>query len=149
MEEFAMFKRILLPIDGSELSLRAVDIGVELAAKLGASVYAFHVIAPLPASAYAAEFIQVDPEYTIEASAAAERYLAEVHQRAKAAGVPCNSSYQTDSRPYSAIVEVARKHECDLVVMASHGWRGFDRLLLGSETHKVILNGEVPVLVCR
>jgi nucleotide-binding universal stress UspA family protein len=144
-----MFKRILLPIDGSELSLRAVDLGVELAAKLGASVYAFHVIAPLSASAYAVEFIQVDPEYTIEASANAERYLAEVHQRATAAGVACNSSYQTDARPYSAIVEAARKHECDLIVMASHGWRGFDRLLLGSETHKVILNGDVPVLVCR
>ena len=68
-----MFKRILLPIDGSELSLRAVDMGIELAAKIGASVYAFHVIAPLSASVYAAEFIQVDPEYTIEASANAER----------------------------------------------------------------------------
>ena len=144
-----MFKRILLPVDGSELSLRAVDTGIELAARLGASVYAFHVIAPLPASAYVAEFVQVDPEYTEEATADAERYLAEVHQRATAAGVACRSSYQTDLRPYAAIVEVARKHQCDLIVMASHGRHGFDRLLLGSETQKVILNGDVPVLVCR
>jgi len=144
-----MFKHILLPTDGSELSLHAVDIGIELAAKLGARVYAFHVIVPLPASAYFAEFILVEPEYTKEASANAERYLADVRQRAAAAGVACESGSESDTRPYSAIVDAARKHQCDLIVMASHGWRGFDRLLLGSETHKVILNGDVPVLVCR
>ena len=145
-----MFKHILLPTDGSELSLRAVDTGIALAARLGASVYAFHVIAPFPASAYFAEFVVAnEPAYTQEAIANAERYLAEVRQRAEAAGVPCEGSHEIDARPYSAIVGAARKHQCDLIVMASHGWRGFDRLLLGSETHKVILNGDVPVLVCR
>jgi len=145
-----MFKHILLPTDGSELSLRAVDTGIELAAKLGARVYAFHVIAPFPASIYFAEFVVAnEPTYTREAIANAERYLTDVHQRAQAAGVPCESSHEVDARPYSAIVGAARKHQCDLIVMASHGWRGFDRLLLGSETHKVILNGDVPVLVCR
>lgn len=145
-----MFKRILLPVDGSELSLRAIDTGIELAARLGASVYAFHVIAPFPASIYFAEIIQAnEPTYTSEAIANAEKYLADVSRRAQAAGVPCEGSHETDARPYSAIVGAARKQQCDLIVMASHGWRGFDRLLLGSETHKVILNGDVPVLVCR
>ncbi len=145
-----MFKRILLPTDGSELSLRAVDTGIGLAARLGASVYAFHVVAPFPASVYFAEFaVANEPSYTREAIANAERYLAEVSQRAQAAGVPCEGSHEVDARPYSAIVGAARKQQCDLIVMASHGWRGFDRLLLGSETHKVILNGDVPVLVCR
>jgi nucleotide-binding universal stress UspA family protein len=150
MEASTMFKRILLPTDGSELSLRAVDTGIGLAARLGASVYAFHVIAPFPASVYFTEFVVAnEPSYTREAIANAEKYLAEVGQRARAAGVPCEGSYETDARPYSAIVGAARKQQCDLFVMASHGWRGFDRLLLGSETHKVILNGDVPVLVCR
>lgn len=145
-----MFKHILLPVDGSELSLRAVDTGIELAARLGASVYAFHVIAPFPASIYFAEIIQAnEPTYTSEAIANAEKYLVDVSRRAQAAGVPCEGSHETDARPYSAIVGAARKQQCDLIVMASHGWRGFDRLLLGSETHKVILNGDVPVLVCR
>jgi nucleotide-binding universal stress UspA family protein len=145
-----MFKHILLPTDGSELSLRAVDTGVELAARLGARAYAFHVIAPFPASVYFAELVQAnEPTYTKEATANAERYLADVRRRAQAAGVSCGGSYETDARPYSAIVGAARKQQCDLIVMASHGWRGFDRLLLGSETHKVILNGDVPVLVCR
>jgi nucleotide-binding universal stress UspA family protein len=150
MEESTMFKRILLPTDGSELSLRAVDTGIELAARLGASVYAFHVIAPFPASVYFSEFVVAnEPDYTREVIANAERYLADIRERAQAAGVGCEGSHETDARPYSAIVEVARKQRCDLIVMASHGWRGFDRLLLGSETHKVILNGDVPVLVCR
>jgi len=145
-----MFKHILLPTDGSELSLRAVDTGIELAARLGACVYAFHVIAPFPASVYFAEFVMAnEPGYTREAIANAERYLADVRGRAQAAGVACEGSHEIDARPYSAIVGAARKQQCDLIVMASHGWRGFDRLLLGSETHKVILNGDVPVLVCR
>jgi nucleotide-binding universal stress UspA family protein len=145
-----MFKHILLPTDGSELSLHAVDTGIELAARLGARVYAFHVIAPFPASVYFTEIIQAnEPTYTREATANAERYLGDVRQRAQAAGVPCDGSHEVDARPWSAIVGAARKQQCDLIVMASHGWRGFDRLLLGSETHKVILNGDVPVLVCR
>lgn len=145
-----MFKRILLPTDGSELSLKAIDTGIALAARLESRVYAFHVIAPFPTSAYFATFVQAnEPSYTSEAIANAERYLSQVRERAEAAGVPCDGSYETDARPYSAIVAASRKHQCDLIVMASHGWRGFDRLLLGSETHKVILNGDVPVLVYR
>lgn len=146
-----MFKRILLPVDGSELSLRAVDTGIALAHKLGASVHAFHVIAPFPAITYVAEFIIPANEamYTEQVIANAERYLADVCQRATAAGVGCDSGYEFDQRPYCAIVAAAAKQQCDLIIMASHGWRGFDRLLLGSETHKVILNGSIPVLVCH
>ena len=145
-----MFKHILLPVDGSDLSLRAVRLGVELAKTCGARVYALHVVAPFHTIAYMAEMLAAtEVVYTKEASANAERYLADVRQRAAAAGVACESGSESDTRPYSAIVDAARKHQCDLIVMASHGWRGFDRLLLGSETHKVILNGDVPVLVCR
>jgi len=145
-----MFKHILLPTDGSELSLRAVDTGIGLAASLGARVHAFHVIVPFPATVYFSEFaVANESSYTHEAMANAERYLAEVRRRAQAAGLACEGSHEVDAHPYSAIVGAARKQQCDLIVMASHGWRGFDRLLLGSETHKVILNGDVPVLVCR
>jgi nucleotide-binding universal stress UspA family protein len=145
-----MFKHILLPIDGSDLSLRAVDTGIELAGRLDASVYAFHVVVPFLAVTYFAEVIQLPADaYTEEAVSRAERYLAQARERASAAGVHCDSGYEFDHHPYAAIVGAATKHQCDLIVMASHGWRGFDRLLLGSETHKVILHGSVPVLVCR
>jgi nucleotide-binding universal stress UspA family protein len=118
-----MFQHILIPTDGSELSLRALDTGIELAARLGASIHAFHVIAPFPASTYFAEFVLAnEPTYIQEATTNGERYLMEARQRAEKAGVPCEISHESDERPYSAIVGAARKHQCDLIVMASHGW---------------------------
>lgn len=145
-----MFKHILLPTDGSELSLRAVDTGVALAARLGARVYALHVIAPFPASTRYVSLLAVnEPSYTRDTTADAERYLAEVRQRAEGAGVPYAGSHVIDNRPWSAIIDATRAQHCDLIVMATNGWRGFDRLLLGSETHKTVLNGEVPVLICH
>jgi nucleotide-binding universal stress UspA family protein len=145
-----LFTHILLPTDGSDLSLSAADTGIALAAKLGARVHAFHVVTPFPAITYFAQMVQL-PEtvYTDQALARAAEYLAEICRRAAVAGVPCDSSYATDHRPYCAIVGACNKQQCDLIVMASHGLRGFDHLLLGSETHKVILDGNVPVLVCR
>ncbi len=145
-----MFKHILLPIDGSDLSLRAVDTGLELAAKLGARVYAFHVVAPFPALTYMVDIVQANQAFYVqEAQARAEGYLKEVERRASAAGVPCVTGQETDNHPAAAIVAAATRQHCDLIVMASHGWRGVDRLLLGSETHKVIVNSDVPVLVCH
>lgn len=146
-----MFKHILLPTDGSELALRAVDMGIALASQLDARVYAFHVAIPFPAVTYFAEMIQMPSEaaYVQESEAAAERYLADVRERAKAVGVACDGSHEFDHRPYTAIVGAAVKHHCDLIVMGSHGRSGLDRLLLGSETYKVMLSTQIPVLVCH
>ena len=145
-----MFKHILLPTDGSELSLRAVDTGIALAARLGASVHAFSVVPPFPWLTCAVDIIQANQEsYLDEAVAQAEGYLREVCQRAATAGVACASSHVIGQRPYTAIVAAVAARQCDLIAMASHGGRGFDRLLLGSETHKVMLYANVPVLVCH
>ena len=145
-----MFKRILLPTDGSELSLRAVDTGIALAASLGADVYAFHVVAPYPEISYVVDVARTNQEFFLrEANKQAESYLQEVHKRAIAAGVPCESGHTTGNTPHTAIVAAASRQQCDLIVMASHGRHGVNRLLLGSETQKVLLSCKVPVLVCR
>ncbi len=145
-----MFKRILLPTDGSELSLRAVDLGLELASSLHASVYGFHVIPPTPALAYFADVALIDGGWILEQTEAfANRCLETIRQRAAEAGVEYESGTVVDQSPASAIVTTAQQQSCDLIVMGSHGWQGFDRLLLGSETHKVILQGLVPLLVVR
>jgi nucleotide-binding universal stress UspA family protein len=115
-----MFKHILLPI-GSELSMRAADTGIELARRLGARVYACHVVAPFPAIIPFGELIQAnEATYTREAVAVAERYLAEVRRRADATGVAFGGSYQIDKRPHCAIVAAAEREHCDLIVMGSH-----------------------------
>ncbi|MFC5437080.1 universal stress protein [Rhodanobacter umsongensis] len=145
-----MFKHILLPVDGSELSLRAVDTGIALAAALGARVHALHVLPPFPAVTYFAAIAQANETMYVErAVASAERVLAEVQRRADAAGVPCTTSHEIDSRPYTAIAAAVSKYHCDLIVMATHGWHGIEKLLLGSVTQKALLLADVPVLVCR
>lgn len=145
-----MFKHILLPVDGSDLSLRAAKLGIELARTCGARVYALHVVAPYHTIAYMAEMLAAtEITYTQDATVHAGQYLAEVQRMAAEAGIECASSYVFNDRPHEAIITTAREQHCDLVVMASHGWRGITRLLLGSEVHKVLLQSEIPVLVCR
>jgi nucleotide-binding universal stress UspA family protein len=145
-----MYKHVLLPVDGSDLSLRAADAGIALARQLGARVHALHVVVPLPAVPFLNEVIVTsNAEYADSAEDAGARYLAAVRERADAAGVPCQCSLETDPRPHHAIVAVARREGCDLIVMGSHGWRGLDRLLMGSETQRVILEADLPVLVNR
>ncbi|HET6805535.1 MAG TPA: universal stress protein [Frateuria sp.] len=145
-----MFKHILLPTDGSEVSTRAVDQGLELAKALNARVYALHVILPFQALSYMTQVIpESETSYTEESVRWAERYLGEVRDKAQRAGVPCDSDYVFDKHPCDAILGIAEKHECDLIVMGSHGWRGITRLLLGSETQKVLVRSPLPVLVCH
>lgn len=145
-----MYKHILLPTDGSDLSLNAVDAGIALAAKIGAKVFGLHVAAPFPALAYMTEVVTISASaYDEEAATRAERYLAEVAERAKSAGVDCDTHYTFDEHPAKVICEIAREHDCDLIVMGSHGRRGLDRLLLGSVTQRVLVGCDLPVLVCR
>ena len=145
-----MFKHILLPVDGSELSIRAVDTGIALAAALGASIHALHVLPPFPAATYFAAIAQANEAMYVErAVASAERILAEVQRRAGTAGVACVGSHEIDNRPECAIADAVSKYHCDAIVMATHGRHGIEKLLLGSVTQKTLLLAEVPVLVCH
>ncbi|HUB91202.1 MAG TPA: universal stress protein [Dyella sp.] len=145
-----MFKRILLPTDGSELSLKAIRLGVDLAKTCGASVIALHAIPPVQTIAYMAEIMaSVEFDYAKEAAHFAERYLEEARAIAEQAGVPFERVLLFGHQPHQAIMQTATERECDLIVMAAHGWQGLARLLMGSETHKVILKSPVPVLVCH
>jgi len=148
--ERIMFKHILLPIDGSELSMRAARTGIELAQKCGAEVHALHVVPTFQALVYMSEALAAaEPTYIEESIALASEYLAQVKQLAGSAGVKYSGNHEIAERPHEIILRTCREKGCDLVVMASHGRRGLSRLLLGSETQKVLLEGEVPVLVCH
>lgn len=80
---------------------------------------------------------------------AADRHFASVKKAAAAAGVRCDCVLKESAFPDTEIIRAARRMRCDLIVMASHGRRGFARLLLGSVTAKVLAQADVPVLVCR
>ena len=145
-----MFKHILLPTDGSDQSLRAARLGIALAKQGHARIHAYHVLAPLAAIAYFSDLIRDSPDdYEQEAVQRAEQQLETIRLMAKEAGVPFEGDYTFDRRPYSAILGAARQYDCDLIVMGTHGHSGLDRLVLGSETNKVLSCADIPVLVCH
>jgi len=143
-------RHFLVPTDGSPLSERAVDHAVKLAKALGAKLTAFHAIPEFAVFAGTAELLEQTPaEYKISAKAKAEKILSKIRQAAKECGVACDVESTFSDQPFKAVLAMATKKKCDLIVMASHGRRGLKGLLLGSETQKVLTHGTLPVLVVR
>lgn len=145
-----MYKHILLPTDGSDLSLQAIERGVALAKVMGARVTGFHAAAPFHVFAYdALQLESTRDEYLRVSAEQAANLLGTIEGAARAAGVPCESVSTVSEHPYEDILKTAAERGCDLIVMASHGRRGVKGLLLGSETQKVLTHGDIPVLVYR
>lgn len=146
------YRRLLVPTDGSALSDRAVEQALALAAALGAEVRFLHVQISFPISLVGVGEL-VEPS-TIDALVSAarqqgDRILQGALAQAQAAGVQAEGSIQTNPMPHRAILEEARAHGCDLIVMASHGRQGLEGLLIGSETQRVLTHSHCPVLVVR
>jgi len=144
-----MFKRILVPTDGSDTTAKAVDAGIKLAQSVGAQLYTISVKEPFPYSAIS-EMQPVPPQDFFDAQdRIANKRVHAVVEMAHAAGLKCQAHTVEALHPWEAIIDHARHMECDLLVMASHGRRGVSALLLGSETQKVLTHSAIPVLVVR
>jgi len=145
-----MYKTILIPTDGSEFCLRAIQHGVALAKLTGGKVIGVTCTQPLHTGT---------PRAMIPAHLAAiiheqnEKYAAEnlaaVESAAKAASVSVETIRASNDHPWQAIIETAKAKGCDLIVMASHGRKGVSAMVLGSETQKVLTHSTIPVLVVR
>ena len=146
-----MFKHILIPTDGSELSQKAIRTGVELAKFHGARVTGVHAIPDYHLMiAYEGAFDPItEDRIEKEARARADGFLAYVKQTADAAGVPCETVCETSDHPYDAILKTANARNCDLILLHSHGRKGLAAVLLGSETRKVLTYSKIPVMVVR
>lgn len=146
-----MFKNILIPTDGSPLSRRAIKRAVQLAKEQKARVTGVYV-GPLWQPNVYGDTVPgfVTPEqHKAAVKKAADRHLRVVKKAATEANVRCNCLSTMGSYPYEQIIKSAQRNRCDLIVMASHGRRGISRLLLGSETSKVLAHTKVPVMVVR
>jgi nucleotide-binding universal stress UspA family protein len=147
-----MYKNILVATDGTRLSGKAIIHAIALAKALGARLTAFYASPDYPLPVYAEGAI-VEPmtrrEYAALCKDEADRILGAVAAKAKAARVAFNAVHTINSTPWRAILAAARKHRCDVVVMASHGRRGVSAMLLGSETQKVLTHSKIPVIVVR
>ena len=141
-----MYRKILIPTDGSELAGKAIEHGVALAKATGASITFLTVTRPYRTGTLETAAIEDTPaEYEAGIAAEADKMLQIAAGVAKAAG----AVQIEDDRPYQAIIDTAGSKGCDLIVMASHGRQGISALLLGSETVKVLTHCKIPVLVHR
>ncbi len=145
-----MYKHILIPTDGSELSAKTIKRGVALAKSLQAQVTAITVSEPFHIFSFDLAMVNDTPEqYQKDCDARAEKYLRVAKQAAEVAGVPYEGIHVIHSHPYEAIIATAQERGCDLIFMASHGRKGMSAVVLGSETVKVLTHSKIPTLVCR
>jgi len=144
-----LFKHILVPTDGSQLSTKAIRMGVDLAALCGARVTILNCSPPYKAFVIDTFLAISREQYESIARGAALRTLDYAEGYAREKGVAATTEHLFDELPHRAIVQAADKLGCDAIAMASHGRRGAAAVLLGSETSKVLALAKVPVLVCR
>jgi nucleotide-binding universal stress UspA family protein len=147
-----MYKRILIPTDGSPVSRKAVKQGMAFARSIGARVVGFFSTEDYRAIMYT-EYMPAamlsQEEFEAQAKKAAEKQLAFVQKAATAAGVSYEPYWTISIAPWEAIIEAAKKKKCDLIFMGSHGRTGLAGIVLGSTTVKVLTHSKVPVLVTR
>lgn len=148
-----MYKKILIATDGSELAQRGIDHGLSLAKTLGATVLFVTVTEPL-ASVIAHRGYESIGAHEIErfrqhGEEAAKKVLDSAKSKADAVGVEADTMHLDYARPAEGILAAASERDCSLLVMTSHGRRGFGRLLLGSQTVDVLTHSRIPVLVIK
>jgi nucleotide-binding universal stress UspA family protein len=147
-----MFKHILVPTDGSQLSSETVKRAIAFAKETGAKVTFFFAKPDYPVAFYG-EGALIDPTTPDKFAEMAEQQAREIlaaHEAvAKAEGVVSAAMSSVSDIPYEAIIAAAEEAGADLIFMASHGRRGISGLLLGSETQKVLTHSKIPVLVYR
>jgi nucleotide-binding universal stress UspA family protein len=144
-----MYKKILVPTDGSDTGGKVIPHAVALAKSCGASVVGLNVTDPYPYSGLAETVPITADQYRVHVTQQAEDALKPLQDACKAADLTFEPIIAEDIHPWKAMLDVAKDRGCDLVVIASHGRRGMQALLLGSETQKLLTHSNIPVLVLR
>ena len=145
-----MFTSILFPTDGSPLSDHAARTAIAFAQLNKARLVAISVVQPFPFSPMADGGIVLDASlYEEQMNASARLALEKIGEEARAADVPFEGVLALSPSPYEEIVNAAQVHQCDIILMASHGRTGLNKLFVGSETQKVLAHTQLPVLVLR
>lgn len=148
------YTHILVPTDGSTLSLKAAKEAAVLAKDLAAKVTAVYVTPPWTPPMADESAVLLDVDYSEKAyretqAKLADRALSKVERTLADSRIKCEKVHANGTQPWESIIKTAKSRKCDLIVMASHGRRGLGALILGSETTKVLTHSKTPVLVCR
>jgi nucleotide-binding universal stress UspA family protein len=145
-----MYKKILVPTDGSDLSALAVSAAIDFARSNGGEIVAFSAAEPYPVLPMVEGAMVLDPGVDTEVLLKIARENVEkVALGAEQAGVPCTTATAFAVPAYEAIIKAAADHRCDLIFMASHGRHGLSKLLAGSVTQDVLVHSSLPVMVLR
>ncbi len=150
-----MYTNILVPTDGSKLSEKAVAHAVKFAQATGAKLTALYVMPEFhmrPTSGYNLPDSMLAPlreSFDKDTREKSQKIIDQACSKASAGGVACTGVLVSSESPFDAIIKQAAKSKSDLILMASHGRRGLDAILLGSETQKVLTHSKIPVLVVR
>ncbi|WP_439518058.1 universal stress protein [Hydrogenophaga sp.] len=144
-----MFKKILLPTDGSGLAALATRTAVQLAKSQNAQIVGVYVIDPFPYIGIGDASAVGLQAYLTEAKSAATQALDAVKLACAADGVPFAGDTIERNVVYEGIIETADAEGCDLIVMGSHGRQGVKALILGSVAQKVLTHAKVPVLIVK
>ncbi len=147
-----MYQRILVATDGSTLSKKAVRSAIQLASCLDAELVALYVVPRYPMTYFEGgmsispeEVSRTEKQWAVKGQAVVD----EVQQAAQEQGIKAKAVIVRSDLVAESLISAAKKHKCDLIVMASHGRKGLKRVLLGSETQHVLTHSTIPVLVLR
>ena len=145
-----MYKTILVPVDGGPTAARGLREALGLASEQKARLVLLNVVDDYPILAEMAPAVNYE-EGRRRLLARGEEVLRDAGKLAAEAGVPCDGVLRevTAERTADAIVEEAAKRGADLIVMGTHGRRGFSRVALGSDAELVLRESPVPVLLVR
>jgi nucleotide-binding universal stress UspA family protein len=150
-----MYKNILVPTDGTKLSGKAIAEAIKLAMTCHARITVMHVVSDFKkamSETYAVPAAMAAPiqkKFQDEAATRSKKILDGACAQATASAIGCVGVSVVSDSPYEAIIKQAAKSKCDVIVMASHGRKGLQGFLLGSETTKVLCHSKIPVLVVR
>ena len=142
-----MYKRILVPLDGSELAKKALDQAEKLAKVFDAEIILFQVVPFMPI--YGSPELVTPLIVDEKQKEAAERYLSNLAEELKKRGLKVTAMVRTGQQVAVEIIDFAKESGVDLIVMSTRGRSGISRWVLGSVTHKVLTRAETPILLLR
>lgn len=148
-----MFTHVLTPVDGSELSMGAARHGIELARLCNAKLTSI-MVSPTYRQHFEDGFAMptvnvIRERWEEQMAERAQKVLDQIGVEAAKAGIKSGSLHVFGDAPYEAIIDAAKKNNCDVVVMGSHGYGGMKQFILGSETARVLSHSTIPVVVYR
>ena len=142
-----MYKKILVPLDGSELSRKALDQAEKLAKTFDAEIILFQVVPFLPI--YGSPELVTPLIVDEKQKESAEKYLTNLAEELKKRGLKVTAMVRTGQQVAVEIIDFAKETGVDLIVMCTHGRSGISRWVLGSVALKILTRSETPILLIR